>query len=311
MVYRFNESLSPSRLNCTFPVNIPVEHPIRIAVALACFNRREVTLTSLRLLFAQQLPKNAEVTAFLLDAGSSDGTAEGVRSEFPQVRLLRGDSNLFWNAGMRVAYGEALRQDFDHYIWLNDDTHLYPDAVSRLLVTYHDLIAQGKQSPIITGCTQDPESHVLTYGGVVRSSPFYPFRYRHVVPGEKALPCHTINGNIVLIPREAATRTGNLSKAFTHSMGDHDYGLRARKVGCSLWVAPGYMGTCSRNDIMGTWQDETLAFRERWRKLNGPKGMPPREYLSYTRVHGGPLWVLLWLYPYVRAITLFALRRRA
>jgi GT2 family glycosyltransferase len=287
------------------------EHPVRIAVALTCFNRREVTLRALRLLFAQRLPERVELTAFLLDAGSSDGTASAVRSEFPKVRLLHGDPSLFWNAGMRVAFGEALQEDFDHYIWLNDDTHLYPDAVSRLLVAYNDLLAQGEIRPIIAGCTRDPKSDALTYGGIVRSNRLYPFRYRRAVPGDKPLPCHTINGNFVLISREAARLTGNLNEAFSHSMGDHDYGLRARKVGCSLWLAPGYIGTCARNDWRGTWQDEKLAFIERWRKLNGPKGMPPREYLTYTRAHGGPFWPLFWLYPYARALVLFALKRRA
>jgi GT2 family glycosyltransferase len=286
----------------------------RIAVTLTSFNRREITLMALRLLFAQRLPNNTQLTAFLLDAGSSDGTAEAVTGEFPQVRLLRGDPSLFWTGGMRVAFGEALQENFDHYIWLNDDTQLYPDAVSRLLAAYHDLQAQGQERPIVAGSTCDPESHVLTYGGIVRSSRFYPFRYRTAVPGQKPLPCHTINGNFVLIPRAAAQLSGNLSPAFSHSMGfgDHDYGLRARKVGCSLWVAPGYMGTCARNDFRGTWHDERLSFGERWRNLNGPKSaMRPREYFSFTRVHGGPFWPLLWLYPYARALVLFALKRRA
>lgn len=268
-------------------------------------------MQALRRLFAQQLPANTELTAFLLDAGSSDGTADAVRSEFPQVRLLRGDPSLFWNAGMRVAFGEALREDFDHYILLNDDTNLYPDALVRLLASYHELRRRGEERPIVVGSTQDPTTHELTYGGIVRTSRFYPFRYRRAVPGETSLPCNTINGNFALIPREAAKVTGNLNPAFTHSMGDHDYGLRARKAGCSLWIAPGYIGTCARNDIRGTWQDEHLSFRERWRKLNGPKGMPPREYLSFTRLHGGPLWPIVWLYPYARALVLFALRRRA
>ena len=282
----------------------------RIAVAITCFNRREGTLAALRLLFAQRLPEHIQLTVFLLDAGS-DGTTQAVTGEFPSVRLLRGDPVLFWNGGMRVAFGEALQENFDHYVWLNDDTLLYPDAVSRLLAAYYYLLGQGQERPIVVGSTHDPESHALTYGGIVRSARFYPFRYRLAVPGEKPLPCHTINGNFVLIPREAAQLTGNLSPDFSHAMGDHDYGLRARRVGCSLWVAPGYIGTCARNDFRGTWHDEKLSFRERWRNLRGPKGMPPREYFIYARAHGGPFWPLLALYPYARALVLFALKRRA
>ena len=34
---------------------------------------------------------------------------------------------------MRVAFAEAMRSGFDYYLWLNDDTGLYPKALYTLL----------------------------------------------------------------------------------------------------------------------------------------------------------------------------------
>jgi len=90
-----------------------------------------------------------------------------------------------------------------------------------------------------------------------------------------------MNGNCVLIPRSAAERVGNLDARFTHRMGDLDYGFRARRAGCALWIAPGYVGTCAANAPA----DETLPVRERWRRLLGPKGLPPREWWVFTWRH--------------------------
>ena len=107
----------------------------KIAALATCFNRRELTLKSLEALYAQRGICRVDLTVFLVDDASRDGTAEGVKSAFPQVRLLRGDGSLFWNGGMRMAFDAAMRGDFDAYIWFNDDSHLDPDALSRLIAT--------------------------------------------------------------------------------------------------------------------------------------------------------------------------------
>src|SRR5437879_10926345 len=61
------------------------------------------------------------------------------------------------------------------------------------------------------------------------------------------IDCDTMNGNCVLIQRSVVPRLGNLDHHFTHSMPDLDYGLRAKRAGCSVSVAPGYVGDCVTN----------------------------------------------------------------
>lgn len=272
----------------------------RIAALLACYNRKATTLASLARL--EQQRTTAELEIFLTDDASADGSGEAVRACFPRVHLLCGSGNLFWGGGMRRAFAAALEQDFDFYLWLNDDTALDPDAVARLLAAQERVAGDGTAPAIVVGSTRDPRTGAITYGGVARASRFHPFKYRLLSPGEPPQPCHTMNGNCVLIPREAAARVGNIGSEFGHGMGDFDYGLRARRAGCGIWVAPGTVGTCARRSPAGGLRDPRSSLRESLRVMFSPKGLPPGEYLVYARRHGGPLWPIYWALPYVRAI---------
>ena len=94
---------------------------LRIAAVMAVHNRRDLTLACLDSLRAQQLAGDT-LDVFVLDDASTDGTAAAVLERHPDVRLLRGNGQLYWNGGMRRAFGEAMAADYDYYLWMNDDT---------------------------------------------------------------------------------------------------------------------------------------------------------------------------------------------
>ncbi len=289
-----------------------------VAVLMTCHNRQEKTLLSLEAFYQQDLPLGVEVQVYLMDDGSTDGTAEAVRTIYPQVKLLQGNGSLFWNGGMRLAFAEALKSDYDYYLWLNDDTLLYPKALVTLLATSCRLADQGYVRAIVTGSTCNPETGAHTYGGVLRSSWWRPLRFQGVEPGEEAKHCDTMNGNCVLIPKEAVRVVGNLDPAFSHYVGDYDYGLRARQQGCTVWVAPGYTGTCLPNPSCGRMTHSDLTLRKRWQKIGQPKGLavkdatlqPLEEWRVFAYRHGGPFWPIHWLLPYRRLLlsSVFGLR---
>ncbi len=263
-------------------------------------NRRDQTLSCLERLAAQSRDLGAEIRVVLVDDASSDGTASAVRERFPEVRLVEGSGQLYWNGGMRRAFEVAMQDDPEFYLLLNDDTHLAAGALGRMLATHQERARSGEQACIVVGSTLDPESGRQSYGGWLRGPWFNPARFRIVEPGPTAKRCHTLNGNCVLIPRDVARRVGNLDPTFTHRMGDLDYGLRARRAGCSLWVAPGYVGECLENSGKGLWVEPSLGGREMWKRLLGPKGLPPREWGVFTYRHYGPFWPVNFAWPYVR-----------
>jgi GT2 family glycosyltransferase len=279
-----------------------------VAALLTCFNRREKALSALGAIFAQREAVPRRLTVILVDDGSTDGTAEAVASAYPAVRILRGDGSLFWNGGMRVAFAEAMRSDFDYYLWLNDDTSLFPEALDSLLSSAQSLQREGRTA-IVTGSTCDLVRKDWTYGGFRRRLSWRGLQILSVQPLPDALQsCDTMNGNCTLIPRAVSQKVGNLDAAFQHGMGDFDYGFRARAAGFEISLAPGFVGTCAGNSDAGTWRDKGTPFSKRWRHLISRKGLPFKEWLIYTHRHCGPLWPLYTVSPYLKTLLGVGLR---
>lgn len=263
---------------------------VQIACLMTCHNRKNATVACLESLMNQESIDNIEIEIFLVDDGCTDGTAEAVTDSFPNINILRGNGQLYWCGGMRLAFAEALKGDFDFYLWLNDDTIIFPQALRVLYDTSMALDSQDKPV-IVVGSLQDSQTGEHTYGGVVRHSRWPPFRFDPVKPASRPIPCDTFNGNLVLIHREIAHSVGNLSSDFTHGIGDYDYGLRAKRKSFSCWIAPGLLGKCSRNPIRGTARDAGLPLEERLKKMTVPVGFAPlKERMLYYRRHAGFLW---------------------
>ena len=268
---------------------------IRIAALLTAHNRKIKTLAALEALYGQVgLLTNTQLDIYLVDDGSIDHTSAAVAECFPQARLLQGPGKLYWNGGMRLAFGEALKHGYDHYLWLNDDTTLFSLAVGQLL----GIAARLGDNAIIVASTQDPFTGQLTYGGVRRLHRWRPLKFTMIAPEDNPVPVETMNGNCVLIPQAVAQKVGNLDPAFTHGMGDFDYGLRAHKLGVDVYVAPGYYGYCQRNPS----EIQKLSMGERWRKVFSPHGLPPREWAVFAKRYAGPFWFVFWISPYLRRL---------
>lgn len=101
----------------------------KVSVIILNWNGRALLGDCLASVLAQSF-EGFEV--ILVDNGSSDGSPDWVATEFPQVRVVRLDSNLGFcagnNAGVRAARGEYL-------VLLNNDTVVEPDWLAPLYAT--------------------------------------------------------------------------------------------------------------------------------------------------------------------------------
>ncbi len=277
---------------------------VTLAVIMACYNRREYTLSSLKNLKQQSIIDSLEMEVYLLDDGSTDGTSEAVTTEFTNVHILKGDGTLFWNRGMHKSFSAAIQKGFDYYLWLNDDSMLYKNALETLLDTRLRLKEQGHEHAIVGSAMQHPDSGKFTYGGIKKRSrgKFGPITSERIAPGDVPIECDALNGNCVLIPACVVEKVGNLDPIYLHVAGDHDYGFRAKQQGCTVWLAPGYIGTCEDNTVDGTWQDDNLSIRERIRHLHSPFGFRFYERATYLRRHHGLWWPAQLIWPYIKII---------
>lgn len=250
----------------------------RIAVLLTCHNRRDKTLSCLNKLFLQEYNVHVLVRVFLTDDGSSDGTSDAVRRLFPEVQIIRGDGSLFWNGGMIRSWHAATKEgDFDYYMWLNDDTFLFQNALQELLNTssfFDDRCLIVGSTTSTLGCGN------ITYGGRKANDTL-------LDASSEIQECEYFNGNIVLVPRWVYNVVGYNDSSFRHALGDYDYGRRASKLGIKSYVASGVLGECDVHDKLPLWCDPKAPFSARVRSFKTPLGMNPAEFFKYDLRHNG------------------------
>ncbi len=249
---------------------------MRIAALITCYNRKTKTLKCLKSLF-EILPR---VEVYLTDDGCTDGTVEAVRTSFPQVNVIKGDGTLFWNGGMLSAWKEALKRNFDEYLWLNDDVELYSDFYKEMKTCCKN------DNCIVSGLIEDLESKQVIYGG---------YDANKLLIQANGIPqdIHWMNGNVVLVPKSVVDKIGILDSNYIHDLGDVDYGMRARENGIEVLSTRKAIAAGYRNDICRVRKWGTTLF-QRFKSLNSPLGSPLDKNFYFRRRHFGFLHAIAY-----------------
>lgn len=251
----------------------------KIAILLTVHNRKLKTLLCLEHLFSQQTVPGYMWEVFLTDDGCTDGTPEEVAKQFPSVNIIKGDGTLFWNRGMYKAWEAAASvKQFDFYLWLNDDTLLFADAVKNILAAAR----QTNFSAIICGATCGKDTQQVTYSGWLHSDK------KPLAPNASIQQCQIVNGNFLIVPKVIYDKVGNLDWKFRHAIGDFDYGLRVQKAGFRCYISPQFVGTCEANPTLPKWCLKTTPLIERFKLLYSPLGYAePFPFFIYEFRHFG------------------------
>ena len=264
-------------------------------MVMTVHNRCATTERGLALLDEAATVAGVALARVVVDDGSTDGTfAMLARVRRPQDLVVRGSGRLFWAGGMRLGMA-SVATPYDHLLMLNDDAVLYPDALETLLER-----AEGRRDRLIVGTLVDPQSGLPTYGGWRGRTPDRPFGYSLTADPEGQI--EAMNGNVILVGRDAFARLGGLSPTFRHGFADFDYGLRANRLGLTVLLGRRPVGETARNPTRGTWRDEALPRRERLRLMRAPTGMPPREWLIFGWRHGGWRGLRYALWDWLRVV---------
>ncbi len=107
-----------------------------VAVTIANWNGRDmldVCLTSLK----KQTMQPSQV--ILVDNGSTDGSLEHIRSNFPEVTLIALSENSGFASAHNIAIEKAFEDDgVTHVLTLNNDTQLEPTFIAELLQPFQE-----------------------------------------------------------------------------------------------------------------------------------------------------------------------------
>jgi len=182
-----------------------------------------------------------QTEVIVVDNGSSDGSVEMVRDQFPQVTLIANSDNLGYtaacNQGMRQAAGR-------YYLMLNSDAQLTAGCLQELVQImdcYPDIGTASAQLQYPDGSEQPS-----AYAFPTLSSRLLPAQWTQVVESVTARNCEVsdglyevdwVVGACHLVRAEAVVQVGMMDERIFMWYDDADWCLRMAKVGWRRVVA--------------------------------------------------------------------------
>lgn len=255
----------------------------KLAILITCHNRKFNTLACIKSIYSSIKDGNIVIVdIFLVDDGSTDGTAEAVSEAYPAIKILKGDGTLYWGRGMIKAWEEAAKYEYDFFVWMNDDTYLMPDAIEKLL----DDSAKFNYEAIIAGVCKAVNENVITYSGYLLKDK------KRMEPQGTTVLCDFFNGNVVLIPVNVFKKVGFLDQTFHHLLGDIDYGLRAKKHGIDSYISSEVIAVCDAHDALPKWCNPRYSLMERIKHFKTPLSKNPRQVYIFEKRHTSLLMAL-------------------
>lgn len=211
---------------------LPGEQQFDLAVIVPAYNRWEETADCLSRLLRDKFPLKS---IFLIDDGSTDGTADRCRTQFPSVVILRGNGNLWWSGAINLGVSEALRRGANLILWLNNDNLVEPETISQLVEVYRQLPLRS----VICAQNRSTVTGELEWRG---EPPFWhpgPFDGEAYDEGGTCVPLkHPPGGRGVLFPASCFREVGMIDeKRFPHYWADHSFHYRAMGCGYHYYLA--------------------------------------------------------------------------
>lgn len=235
-----------------------MDNPPDISAAIVSYNTRDLLRACLRSLLDREADGEARLEIIVADNGSTDGSPDMVRAEFPTVRVLETGDNLGFGRANNLALSQASGRA---YCLVNSDAELLPGALTQSVAALHSDPKIG----LVGGQLLWPDGRAQTsYGddptllGVLREQTFTGAAVRapQIAPLSEALKdVDQICGAFMLIRPDAWRQMGGFDPHYFMYNEDVDLNFRLRRAGWRVVFAAGvrvthHLGASSSAD----WQ---------------------------------------------------------
>jgi GT2 family glycosyltransferase len=174
----------------------------------------------------------------LIDNGSTDGSGQRIRDDYPEVIVVRNEENVGFSGGNNVGMRLALERGAEYLCLLNNDTVVDPGFVEPLL-------AGAAPSVAVQSCKiyflAKPDTFwyaggILDVGRALSShrGMFETDRGQYDEAGETGFA----TGCMMFMPRAVVEKIGLLDDRFFAYFEDADWCLRARAAGYRVVYTP-------------------------------------------------------------------------
>jgi len=215
---------------------------IDVSVVIVSYNTRQFLLRCLASVLRTALP----LEVIVVDNASSDGSAEAVASEYPQVRLVRNATNV----GFAAATNQGLSQAGGRYlVLLNPDTEVCSGALEAMVEFLDHEPQVGVAGPQLRYPNGQRQHSCFTFPTLLMSFlDFFPINYRLANSrlngryswDDGGIPFaidHPL-GACMVVRREAIEQVGMLDEGFFIYCEEVDWCWRFKKAGWKVYCVP-------------------------------------------------------------------------
>lgn len=220
---------------------------VDLSIVIVNYNTKDLLRDCLASVLESRGLRSFEVT--VVDNASSDGSADMVREEFAQVRLIASPVN----GGYSYANNLGLQAvQARHYLLLNPDTIVPPSALAEM-VAYMDskpdagaagprlVLADGSLDLACRRSFPTPAVSFYRFSGLSRLFPksrrFGRYNMTFLDPDEEA-EVDSVVGAFMLVRGEALEQVGLLDEDFFMYGEDLDWAYRMKQVGWKVYYNP-------------------------------------------------------------------------
>lgn len=215
-----------------------------LSIIIVSWNTRELLLGCLAAI--TPAAASLRVETLVVDNGSTDGTPEAVRRQFPAVRLIEPGHNLGFsggnNRGLALATGRYL-------CLLNPDTAAQPGSLAALVAHLEAHPALGAVGPRLLNADGSEQAVGFRFPSLAQVAlDLFPFggrfaasqlngRYPHE-PRDHAFPIDFPLGACIVARRAAVEATGPLDEGFYMYSEEVDWCRQMRAAGWEIACLP-------------------------------------------------------------------------
>jgi hypothetical protein len=194
-------------------------------------------------------PPDCEFEITVVDNGSTDGTQEMLKREYPQLDLIANPENMGFTAPMNQALQNS-KGDF--LLLLNPDTLIEPQAFNRLIDYMERHPNVGICGPKVLntdGTLQKPcrrgesrplavFSYFLGLSTLFPKSKLFGEYLMSYMDEDETHEVAGVSGSCMMVRRAVINQIGYLDERFFAYQEDADYCFRTRKAGWKIYYVP-------------------------------------------------------------------------
>ena len=234
---------------------------MKITIIIVCWNVRQELVECLHSI--DRNPPSFNYQLIVVDNNSTDGTAEAIKHDFPEVELIINEKNLGFAAANNMG---VLKSKGEYILFLNPDTIIRPaslDILINFMDKSRDVGVCGAKLLNLDGTPQKSIRGIPTFRSALHRHTA--FKYLYIFKGmykkwamkdhnyDKQMDVDQVMGAALMTRKSVIEQVGLMDEQFFMYYEEVDLCLRIKKAGWRIVYVPQsqitHIGGCSSGQI--------------------------------------------------------------